>query len=127
MRDSRWEEDTLFLVFEEDYRFRPDEEPQEPQQHMQPAHLGEQSDTTDSATQHPKVDGFFVFAMGLSCLPSQTGFRAIRRRLPKEQEHGVRAFRPGRACSVSPRVSGAFHASDFPRRTAFRTATEAAA
>lgn len=35
--DDRWEPDTLFLVFEEDFRFRQGQEPKEPPRQAEPA------------------------------------------------------------------------------------------
>ena len=48
MIDDRWEQDTLFLVFEEDFRFRPDEEPHVPTEPIQAANLAEPSAASGS-------------------------------------------------------------------------------
>lgn len=48
MIDERWEEDTLFLVFEEDFRFRPDEDPPPPSEPIQAARLAEPSAASGS-------------------------------------------------------------------------------
>ena len=71
MIDDRWEQDTLFLVFEEDFRFRPDEEPQVPTVPIQPANLAEPSAASGSqrcSRQVPSVRGL----LGVGVSSSQT-------------------------------------------------------
>lgn len=71
MMDDRWEQDTLFLVFEEDFRFRQGEEPQDPPRQAEPAtFFAEPSAAKSSGTRQRQVGAqFFSGVLG--------AFRAI--------------------------------------------------